>query len=164
MQPGAIRYEGSAAANDAWARPACARRLPPARPLLRQIQEETVGIQNRNALHYSGVADRGWWADYLDSNTFLEAFLSGPGVIGTGWNEPAFDVMLSDANAAPSSRERMRGLAQCERLLLRAMPVLPLYCNVQAVLRKPFVRGLSPAKVGSARFKYAWIDTNWRPS
>jgi ABC-type oligopeptide transport system substrate-binding subunit len=127
-------------------------------------QEETVCIQNRNALQYAGVAERGWWADYLDPNTFLEAFLSGPSVIGAGWSESSFDSMLADANAASSSAERLRKLAQCERLLLKAMPVLPLYYNVQAVLKKPFVRGLPAAKVDSVRFKYAWIDTGWRPS
>jgi hypothetical protein len=70
--------------------------------------------------------------------------------------------MLAKANAEPSMAGRMGRLADCERLLLTAMPVLPLYYNVQAVLKKPFVRGLAAAKVDSVRFKYAWIDTEWR--
>lgn len=124
-------------------------------------QEETVCIQNRNSLQYSGVAERGWWADYLDPNTFLEAFLSGPSVIGAGWSDRRFDALLAEANAISSPAGRMRKLAGCERLLLTAMPVLPLYYNVQAVLKKPFVRGMAAAKVDSVRFKYAWIDTEW---
>jgi ABC-type oligopeptide transport system substrate-binding subunit len=55
-------------------------------------------------------------------------------------------------------------LADCEKYLLRAMPVLPLYYNVQTVLKKPYVRGLPAPKVDSIRFKYAWIDTDWKPS
>jgi oligopeptide transport system substrate-binding protein len=127
-------------------------------------QELSVCIQNRNTLQYNGVAERGWWADYLDPNTFLEAFLSGPSVIGAGWSDVKFDLMLSAANAAPTVAKRMSMLADCEKYLLRAMPVLPLYYNVQTVLKKPYVRGLPAPKVDSIRFKYAWIDTDWKPS
>jgi oligopeptide transport system substrate-binding protein len=127
------------------------------------VQEEKTWIQNRNALRYKGVAERGWWGDYLDPNTFLEPFLSGPSIIGSGWSDPRYDAMLMDANASVDRGERMRKLADCERLLLRAMPILPLYYNTLSYLQKPYVRGLDPGKVDIVRFKYAWLDTNWRP-
>jgi hypothetical protein len=45
-----------------------------------------------------------------------------------------------------------------------AMPVVPLYFDSFSFLQKPFVRGLwnNPADV--PLFKYASIDTQWRPS
>jgi hypothetical protein len=49
--------------------------------------------------------------------------------------------------------------AQCERLL-RALPMPPLYYNVQAV-RKAFMCRLAATKRDSVRFKYAWIETQW---
>jgi oligopeptide transport system substrate-binding protein len=131
--------------------------------VLPTVQEEKAWIQNRNALQYKGVAERGWWGDYLDPNTFLEPFLSGPSIIGSGWSDHQYDAMLADANAAVDRAGRMRKLGECERLLLRAMPILPLYYNTLSYLQKPYVRGLEPGKVDIVRFKHAWLDTNWRP-
>ena len=126
-------------------------------------QEEKVWLQRRSALEYKGVCESGWIGDYLDPNTFLEGFVSGPNFIGTGWSDSRYDAMVAEANAAPSS-ERMRKLAESERHLLRAMPILPLYHNVLSYLQKPYVRGWDPRRIGLVRFKYAWIDTKWRPS
>jgi oligopeptide transport system substrate-binding protein len=127
-------------------------------------QEQKVWHQNRNALQYKGVAERGWWGDYLDPNTFLDPFTSGPSIIGSGWSDSRYDTMLVQANAVGDPAVRMQKLAECERFLLRAMPILPLYHNVQVYLQKPYVRGLSPGLVDAVSFKYAWIDTNWRPT
>ena len=52
-------------------------------------------------------------------------------------------------------------MTQCWRLL-RDMPILPLYYNVLAYLRKPYVQGFEPRRLGLVRFKYVWLDTNWR--
>ena len=43
------------------------------------------------------------------------------------------------------------------------MPILPLAHWVQAELKKPFVRGIGNNLLDRQQFKYAWIDTNWRP-
>ena len=43
-------------------------------------------------------------------------------------------------------------------------PILPYCHRVWSVLRKPFVKGASGDILNSRPFKYAWIDTNWRPS
>jgi oligopeptide transport system substrate-binding protein len=126
------------------------------------VQEEKNWLQRRNSLQYKGVAERGWWGDYLDPNTFLEPFLSGPSIIGSGWSDSRYDSMLAAANDSPDTAERMRKLADCERFLLRAMPILPLYYNTLTYLQKPYVHGLEPGKVDIVRFKYASIDTAWR--
>ena len=55
-------------------------------------------------------------------------------------------------------------LAGSEELLMRSMPIIPLYCGSYSYLQKSFVRSLerNPGKVPLS--KYAWIDTNWRTS
>ena len=131
--------------------------------VLLSAQEEKVWLERRGALQYKGVCERGWIGDYLDPNTFLEGFVSGPNFTGTGWSDSRYDAMVAEANAAPSSAERMRKLAECEIHLLRAMPILPLYHNVLSYLQKPYVRGWEPRRIGLVRFKYAWIDMSWRP-
>jgi ABC-type oligopeptide transport system substrate-binding subunit len=124
-------------------------------------REEKIWLQDRSALAYKGVAERGFIGDYLDPNTFLDAFRSGSNVIGSGWSDPQYDIMLSDANGETNTTRRMRKLADCERRLLRAMPILPLYYNVLAYLRKPYVQGFNPRQLGLVRFKYVWVDTHW---
>ena len=47
---------------------------------------------------------------------------------------------------------------------MRAMPFLPLYCDVWVYMCKPYVKGLGENPLDRQQFKYAWIDTNWRPS
>jgi ABC-type oligopeptide transport system substrate-binding subunit len=76
----------------------------------------------------------------------------------------AFDQELERANATPDAGERLHKLAESERTLMLAMPVVPLYFDSFSFLQKPFVRGLwnNPADV--PLFKYASIDTQWRPS
>ena len=86
------------------------------------VREEKAWMQARGSLAYQGVAESGIIGDYLDPNTFLEAFLSGADVGGSGWSDPQYDAMLAAANAETRTGERMRRLAACERHLLRAMP------------------------------------------
>ena len=76
---------------------------------------------------YSGVADYAFLMTYFDPNPYLDPFLT-PGVGNpTGWTDPVYASMLADANRTLDSQERMGKLANCERHLLRAMPVVPLY-------------------------------------
>src|SRR4051794_7878780 len=102
------------------------------------------------------------WND-LDPNWFLDQFVTGSAVNASGWADPQYDAMLAKANATLEPALRMEGLAECERYLLRAMPFFPIYHEVWAYPQKPYVRGLKPNMMDVHSFKYAWIDTNWRP-
>jgi MarR-like DNA-binding transcriptional regulator SgrR of sgrS sRNA len=55
---------------------------------------------------------------------------------------------------------RMQQLAECEAMLLRAMPFVPLYFDTWVYLERREVRGLTLNPLGVPSFKYAWIDTN----
>src|SRR5262249_24443543 len=48
------------------------------------VREENVWLQARRALAYKGLSERCIVGDYLDPNTFLEAFQSGSDVSGSG--------------------------------------------------------------------------------
>jgi oligopeptide transport system substrate-binding protein len=111
---------------------------------------------------YRHIAESGAFANYVDPAWFLDLF-SGAGGYGTSWSDLEFNRMLSSARATPDRALRMRRLAECEQLLLQAMPILPLCQVVQAKLQKPFVKGLGSNLLNREQFKYAWIDTNWRP-
>lgn len=111
---------------------------------------------------YTGVADFAFLPTYFDPNPFLDAFVSPGNGNPSGWTDPTFTSMLADANRTVDRRHRLDMLAGCEKQLLRAMPILPLYSDVWAFLQKPFVRGLTSNLFDIRAFKYAWIDPNWR--
>jgi oligopeptide transport system substrate-binding protein len=117
-------------------------------------------IAVNSSLKYRGLTEIGWWANYLDPNTFLDLFTTGSSHNWTGWIDPQFDQSLIAANAAPSVLARTKLLLDCERQLLQAMPIIPLFFNSWAYLQKPFVRGIEQNPLDVHPFKYAWIDTN----
>ena len=47
---------------------------------------------------------------------------------------------------------------------VRAMPVIPIFHDTWTYLEAPYLRGLKPNPFAAPQFKYAWIDTTWRPS
>jgi ABC-type oligopeptide transport system substrate-binding subunit len=109
-----------------------------------------------------GMTESSFGGDYLDPNAFLELFVSR-GPLSFAWSDPKYDALLGLANSTPDPAGRMRRLAECEAYLLKAMPVLPLLFYGFVYLQKPFVRGLGTNPLDAHPFKYAWIDTKWRP-
>jgi oligopeptide transport system substrate-binding protein len=117
-------------------------------------------VQNRTYRH---VAFYGSSAAYVDPSWFLNVFTTRD-ACGTGWFDPQYGAMVSVARAAADDAVRMSKLAECEQYLLRAMPIVPLCHDVQPHLRKPYVKGLGTNLLDRYPTRYAWIDTNWRPS
>ena len=67
-------------------------------------------------------------------------------------------------NTTPPSGQRLHKLAEAERTLMQAIPIVPLYFDSFSFLQKPFVRGLWNNSGDVPLFKYTSIDTQWRPS
>jgi len=128
------------------------------------LQEFGVWLQNVLALQYSGAAEGGGWPDDLDPNGLLEWFAYGSTFSGTGYADAVLDKMLAEADAIADPAERMNRLADCERHVLKTMPIIPIVHNVWRYLEKPFVRGTEGNALDKHPFTYARIDTNWRPS
>ena len=126
-------------------------------------REFNVWIEMLVDVSYRDLAIDPWTAKYPDPAAFLDMYKSGSGQNETGWTDPKYDALLAAANAAPSRVLRMRRLAECERLLLTAMPLIPIHSAVYTSLVKPYVRGWEWNALNEHHFKYTWIDTNWRP-
>ena len=127
-------------------------------------QEFQTFADNIYSGNYRGMADYADSGLYLDPNWFLGEFVTGSSVNATGWADRPYDDMLAKANATVDQPTRMRSLADCEAYLLRAMPFIPIYYDAWAYPQKPYVRGIGPNLMDVHPLKYAWIDTNWRPS
>jgi oligopeptide transport system substrate-binding protein len=103
-------------------------------------QEWKTYLQRLHSMDYD-VCKSGWIGDYLDPNTFLDLFVTGGGNNETGFADPAYDALVTRSQTMPAGEERMAVLAEAERRVGRAMPIVPLYYFVNNFLRAPEVEG-----------------------
>lgn len=110
---------------------------------------------------FQGVAVDSWAGATTDPYDFLRFAARNS---CAAWVDEKYDAMLSTANRTLNQAERLRKLAEVETYLLRQMPLLPFYHDSWLSMQKPYIRGFPLNLLGFPIFKYAWIDTNWRPS
>jgi oligopeptide transport system substrate-binding protein len=90
----------------------------------------------------------GWQADYPEPSTFLTVFLGGGGQNEAGWSNAEYDRTLAEALREPDPARRNALYAQCERILLDELPVLPIYTYARNDLTAPKLGGLEPNLMG----------------
>jgi oligopeptide transport system substrate-binding protein len=125
-------------------------------------QEGHVLYQTMVDKTYAGIAHDVWSAFYTDHNDFLSLFETAH-LVGATWQDRRYGALLADANSTIDPAARMKKLAEAESYLLKAMPIIPLFFDAWTYLQKPFVRGMQANLFGMPLFKYAWIDTHWKP-
>jgi oligopeptide transport system substrate-binding protein len=109
-------------------------------------------------LEYKGVSRTGWGADYMDPFTFLGLFYTAGGTNATGWWDPKYAALLDEANRTVDHQKRYDLLAQAEKLLLDAQPVMPLTAGSTRWMKKPYVKGLYPNPVALHPWKAVYIE------
>ncbi len=117
-----------------------------------------MSIQNSQTGEFRGIAERGWIGDFADPYALLTPLFVGP-----VWKDPQYEAALLRANTILDHPTRLATLADAEKQLLRAMPIIPIGFYQLPYLQKPYIRGLSPTPLKEILFRYAWIDTKWRP-
>jgi oligopeptide transport system substrate-binding protein len=124
---------------------------------LRNMEFRTF-LQMRGQLEYRGVARSGWIADYMDPYTFLSMYTTEGGDNGSGWTDPAFVRLLTEANRQHDPARRYQMIANAEAMLLDAQPTIPLYTSATNFMKKPFVKGLYPNPVTMHAWKFVYIE------
>lgn len=105
------------------------------------VQEEwKVFVNNRSQGAITQVFRGGWIADYADPASFLDLFRSDEALNNTAYHNPLYDQLLDKAATAQGA-QRLQMLREAEALLMRDMPIIPLYQYVSRHLVKPHVRG-----------------------
>jgi oligopeptide transport system substrate-binding protein len=105
------------------------------------------------------IARRGWIGDYVDPNNFLDLYLSGGGNNNTGYADPEFDdIILNQAPKAKTQEERFALFYKAETMLMKEMPIIPVYTYTSKHLIHPSVRGMPSNLMDSLNFKYVWLE------
>ena len=123
---------------------------------LRNMEWKTF-LTARAKLDYKGFARGAWGADYMDPFTFLSLFYTG-GESGTGWLDPKYVAMLDEANRMLDPKKRYELLAQAEKYMLDAQPVIPIDTAATNWVKKPYVKGMYPNAGSLFPWKYVYIE------
>ena len=101
------------------------------------LQEWKVYLNSLSSLDY-GIARASWVGDYPDPNTFLDMFVTGNGNNRTGWSDPAYDRLISDAARESNPARRFEILREAEAILIsQQTPVCPIFYYVGIQLYDP---------------------------
>jgi oligopeptide transport system substrate-binding protein len=104
------------------------------------------------------IAAAGWGPDFDDAITFGDLFAS--------WNEnnrgryrsAEYDRWVRVAQRSGDQGERMRAMAELQRLLIEDVPILPTYESGQVYVQHPQLRGVVRSIFGGdPNFRYAQV-------
>ena len=114
-------------------------------------------IDNRNKGNFQ-VARGAWNADYDDPMTFLNLFVTGGGNNDPKYSNKAYDALIQKAMATDDNNVRMPAFHQAETMLMKDMPVAPLYYATRVYLRNPKLKGYYMSPLGFDYFMYSTED------
>jgi oligopeptide transport system substrate-binding protein len=125
--------------------------------LLRSMEFKTF-MNIRSKLDYKGFALGIWGADYMDPFTFLNLFSTPGGDNGSGWWDQKYADLLDEGNRTLDKQKRYELLAQAEKFLLDAQPIIPVETLATDWVKKPYVKGMY-ANAGSLfPWKFVYIE------
>ncbi|MEV7771657.1 ABC transporter substrate-binding protein [Kitasatospora sp. NPDC086791] len=76
----------------------------------------------------NGAFRTGWVQDYpLNANFLADVYRTGAASNDTGYSNPQFDQLSTQADAAPSVADTVTGYQQAEAVLASGMPTIPLW-------------------------------------
>lgn len=125
--------------------------------MLSNMESKTY-MAARAKLDYKGFALGLWGADYMDPTTFLNIFRTRSGDNGSGWWDQKYADLLEEANHTIDAQERYALLAQAEKILLDAQPMIPIETPAVNWVKKPYVKGLYPNPQSLFAWKFVYIE------
>ena len=120
-------------------------------------QEWKVFLETRRLQEETEIFRGGWIGDYDDPYTFSELLHSENEMNHAGYASAEYDALLKSASLKPAGRDRLNDLLQAEQIMLKDMPVIPLYFYVSQHLIKPWVSGLEGNVMDHHYSKYVKI-------
>lgn len=123
-----------------------------------QSCESKVYYDRLNNQDYQ-VSIGSWFADIRDPISFLDVFkFKNNGTNNTQWENPNYIKLLNLSSQLSNPREREQLLKQAEHVLIREMPIIPLFHSTYNYLKQPYVKGVYFSELGYLDFVHASID------
>jgi len=107
--------------------------------------KESKTFAEDKANHHYMIARGNWFADYNDPTTFLNCVSFGNGNNDSGYHNPRYDALLSQASAERDPMHRAALLRRAEAIIVEEdFPILPILHYASPIAIKPHVKGLYP--------------------
>jgi oligopeptide transport system substrate-binding protein len=105
-----------------------------------------------------GIATGSWIADFNDPINFLEVFkYKTASTNNTGWENATYAHLLDESSAISDPEERLQLLSQSEDLLMKEMPLVPVFYYNMLFASQNHVKEMVLSSMGSLDFKWAHI-------
>ena len=99
----------------------------------------------------------GWSGDYNDPMTFLNLFITHGYQNDTYWSNGEYDNLIRSANLVEEN-ERMEAMLQAEQILMKEMPIAPIYFRAKNYVERPYIKGWARFPIGvENEFKWTYI-------
>ena len=109
-----------------------------------QTKESKTFAEDKANYRYM-IARGNWFADYNDPTTFLDCVSFGNGNNDSGYNNPRYDALLSEASAECDPTRRAALLRRAEAIVVEEdFPILPILHYASPIAIKAHVKGLYP--------------------
>lgn len=105
------------------------------------------------------LAAGNWTADFKDGMNFLEVFkFKAGGSNNTAWENPRYRELLDQAMEEKKPSERQKIFQECETILMKEMPIIPLFHYTMLYVSNQKVKDVVLSSLGSIDFKWAYVD------
>lgn len=119
-------------------------------------QEWKVVLERQSAKTFPDLIRAGWISEYPYSH--LELMRSTASNAGHGYNNPAFDALMAEADLKVDPEEFRAKLREAEALAMAEMPVITLYHYTRVRLVSPKLRGWEDNITDVHPAKYLWLE------
>ena len=122
-------------------------------------REWTTYLQRQYDKDYD-ICAGGWIGDYLDPTTFLEMWIKDGGNNNTAWSSTEYEAKLREAENTADAKRRLEILAEAESILVKDLPVIPVYWYTTNYLLRTEVEGWDPLLLNNHPFKFVRLKQN----
>ncbi|MFH1498535.1 MAG: peptide ABC transporter substrate-binding protein [Verrucomicrobiota bacterium] len=116
-------------------------------------EEWKVYLETVNRGDYQ-IARAGWIGDFPDPHTFLDLWVTGGGNNRTGYSNAEYDRLFGSVLSQGDEAARLAVCQQLDALLVRDVPVIPIYFYKRVYALDPRVEGWVPDVLDNRAWKH----------
>ena len=104
------------------------------------------------------VARGGWLTDFMDPIGMLAIFTEGNSYNDANYYDPAFDLLIEQAQASTDPAVHFAKLYDAQDLLMEFMPIIPVYHYSDFMYVKSYLKDWGRSVLGTVDFSRAYIE------
>jgi oligopeptide transport system substrate-binding protein len=103
------------------------------------------------------ISRGGWTGDYMDPMTILDLWLTGGAFNDARYSNAEYDKLILEAKGTADQNIRFNNMREAEKILMKDMPIIPVYFYTQPYAVKPNVEGIYKLPIYYPTITYANI-------